>query len=173
MWTPTGALKIVDRCKNMFKLTQGEYIAAEKVQGIYQCCPLVQNSFLDGDSSRAFAVVVVHPNFAVLRSELVKAGGKISLSFPNSKTEVLSSLNEVELCSNLDVRKYILSRMNALGRQRGLNGFELAKSIFLTPNEFTIENGLLTPTLKLATHRAREHFRGAIAELYTEGQLLD
>lgn len=171
-WTPKGGLKIVDRCKNMFKLTQGEYIAAEKVEGIYQCSPLVQVSFLEGDSSQTFAVIVVHPDFVALRSALANAGVKTSFKSPSANSSVTSWLTDEELCSDLEIRKYVLTRLNALGRERGLKGFELAKSIHLTCKAFTIDNGLLTPTLKVARYRAREQFRQTIKDLYAEGELV-
>jgi len=58
----TFAFKIIDRKKNIFKLQQGEYVAPDKVEGIYSKCKLLAELFLHGDSSQHFAVLVAVPN---------------------------------------------------------------------------------------------------------------
>ncbi len=60
----TGSLKIVDRKKNIFKLQQGEYVAAEKVESVYQQSPYISEIFLHGDSHQNFAVgiIVLNPD---------------------------------------------------------------------------------------------------------------
>ena len=50
LFTVDGNVKIVDRKKNIFKLSQGEYIAAEKIENAYLKSPFVEQVFLYGDS---------------------------------------------------------------------------------------------------------------------------
>lgn len=59
---PNGSTKIIDRSKNIFKLSQGEYIAPEKVEGIYVLSPLIAQSLIYGDSLRSCTVGIVVPD---------------------------------------------------------------------------------------------------------------
>ncbi|CAH8627277.1 unnamed protein product [Heterobilharzia americana] len=68
-WTENGALKIVDRTKNLFKLSQGEYIAPEKVEQTYLACNLIQQVYVEGHQHRSYAVAIVKPDFKQLRKQ--------------------------------------------------------------------------------------------------------
>ena len=61
-----GALKIIDRKKNLFKLAQGEYVSPEKVENIYVKFPYIDESFLHGDSFKQFCVAIIGVNKAGL-----------------------------------------------------------------------------------------------------------
>ena len=58
---PNGSIKIIDRSKNIFKLSQGEYIAPEKIEQIMQLSQLIAQCFLYGDSFKNSCVAVVIP----------------------------------------------------------------------------------------------------------------
>ncbi|CAH8642217.1 unnamed protein product [Schistosoma margrebowiei] len=156
-WTLEGSLKIVDRLKSIFKLAQGEYVAPEKVEMVYQCCKLVSQIFVDGNSKQNYPVAIVVPDFTELRSCLNNAG-------------VLhcSKLSDHELSQNKVVNKFVLERMNAVADENMLKSFEKVQAIYLTDQAFNADNGLLTPTMKLARIKARSYFSKTIDSLYPQ-----
>lgn len=58
MVLPSGAIKIIDRAKNIFKLSQGEYIAPEKLENMYIQSPFIQQIFVHGDSFQSYIVAI-------------------------------------------------------------------------------------------------------------------
>ncbi|XP_014848567.1 PREDICTED: long-chain-fatty-acid--CoA ligase 5 [Poecilia mexicana] len=154
-WLPSGVLKIIDRKKNIFKLAQGEYIAPEKIENVYVRCSPVAQVFVHGDSLQSSLVAIVVPDADVLPGFAKSLGIQGSIE---------------ELCKSTEVKKAIIADMTKLGREAGLKSFEQVKDVHLHPELFTIENGLLTPTLKAKRAELKELFQPQIDKLYADIQ---
>ncbi|XP_026158957.1 long-chain-fatty-acid--CoA ligase 1a isoform X2 [Mastacembelus armatus] len=152
-WLPNGTLKLIDRKKHIFKLAQGEYIAPEKIETIYNRSDPVAQIFVHGDSLQACLVGIVVPDPDLLPFWSKRKGIDGSYS---------------ELCNNKDVKKAILEDILRLGKEAGLKSFEQVRDIALYPEMFSVQNGLLTPTLKAKRAELQKHFREQIDELYAK-----
>lgn len=152
-WTATGTLKIIDRKKHIFKLSQGEYVAPEKIENVYSRSKFVSQSFVHGESLKTCLVGVVVPDPEVL--EQVAA-----------KRVDLSNVPYEELCSMAAVKEMILEDMVAVGKKAGLFSFEQVKDVYITSEPFTVENQLLTPTLKSKRPALKEYFSTQLEHMY-------
>lgn len=72
---PNGSVKIIDRSKNIFKLSQGEYIAPEKIENIFALSPYVAQSMLYGDSLKNCCVAIIVPEMVKVK-RWAEANGK-------------------------------------------------------------------------------------------------
>uniref|UniRef100_A0A8C8FRZ0 Arachidonate--CoA ligase n=1 Tax=Oncorhynchus tshawytscha TaxID=74940 RepID=A0A8C8FRZ0_ONCTS len=152
-WLPNGILKIVDRKKHIFKLAQGEYIAPEKVENIYIRSDPVAQIFVHGDSLQACLVGIVVPDPDFLPGWAKKKG--IEGSY-------------LEMCASKEMKNAILEDILRLGKEGGLKSFEQVRDISLHTEMFSVQNGLLTPTLKAKRTDLRSHFREQIDLLYAK-----
>lgn len=150
-WLPEGTLRIIDRKKHIFKLSQGEYIAPEKIENVYSRSHFVTQIFIHGESLKSSLVGVVVP-----ASDVVLAWGRAH--------NIRGTLTE--LCAHPAVKQAILDHLLQIGRKEGLKPFEQVKDILIYPEAFTIDNGLLTPTLKTRRPECRKYFESQLQELY-------
>jgi len=152
MWLPNGTLKIIDRRKHIFKLAQGEYLAPERIEGIYVRSSLIAQAFVDGDSLQMYPVGIIVPDPEVV---------------PKWASENLGLSGTIEqLCQEEGLKRAILDDMTKLGKEAGLKGFEQVKNITLVAEPFSVENGLLTPTFKSKRPALRKEFSAQIEEMY-------
>ena len=150
-WLPNGSLRIVDRKKHIFKLAQGEYIAPEKIENIYLSSQYVTQIFVHGESLQSCLVAVIVPD-------------KESLMVWCREKGVSGSW--ADICKNKAVKQLILSDIISLGKKAGLKSFEQVKDIYLHPEMFSVDNGLLTPTLKTKRPDCRKCFMDVIEAMY-------
>ncbi|KAM5546397.1 hypothetical protein ABKV19_002511, partial [Rosa sericea] len=123
-WQPNGAMKVIDRKKNIFKLSQGEYVAVESIESKYLQCPLITSIWVYGNSFESFLVAVVVPDRKALE---------------DWAAEHLLADDYKSLCENMKARKYIWDELNSTGQIQQLQGFGLLKAVHLEPNPFDIE----------------------------------
>jgi long-chain acyl-CoA synthetase len=148
---PDGTVAIIDRKKNIFKLAQGEYVAAEKIENVYGRSPFVAQCFVYGDSLKSCLVAIVVPDPEVVAKWAADA------KQPNDLPA---------LCRGAALQKAVFDSMASIGKEAGLKGFELAKAIKLEAEPFSVDNGLLTPTFKLKRPQLKERFEPDIRALY-------
>lgn len=152
-WLPNGTLKIIDRKKAIFKLSQGEYIAPEKIEQIYLRTPPLLNCFVYGSSLEAALVAVVVPDPETFTEWAAK-------EVPAAKGDYAA------LCKNPAVVQRVHANMEVTGLANGLRPFEQVKKIKLVTTAFSVENGLLTPTFKAKRPQLFDFFKRDIEELY-------
>lgn len=154
-WQPNGAMKIIDRKKNIFKLSQGEYVAVENLENVYLRCPHITSIWVYGNSFESFLVAVVVPDRQALEDWAAN----------HNETDDFKSL-----CKNLKARKYILDELNSIGKTNNLRGFEMLKAIHLEPHPFDMERDLITPTFKLKRPQLLKCYKDCIDQLYSDAK---
>jgi long-chain acyl-CoA synthetase len=152
-WTARGTLRIIDRKKNILKLAQGEYVSPEKIENVYTQLPLIAQIYVHGDSLKAQLVAIVVPDPALLAKLLKVENPDVSLC---------------ELCGMPNANKVVSEAMAKIAKSKGLHSFEQVKSMFLSSEPFTVENDLLTPTLKAKRQPLQALYGKQIDTLYSK-----
>ena len=148
-----GFLRIVDRKKELLKTSGGKFIAPQPLENKLKANPLIAHPVLIGDRKK-FASVLISPNFALLEDWARKKG--IILS---TRAELVAHPAVQVLYEN------IVAEVNS-----GLARYETMKKVLLVPDEFTIENGELTPSMKLKRRVVEQRYKSQIERLYDEAQ---
>ena len=146
-----GFLSITDRKKELLKTSGGKYIAPQPIEGRLKSDALVANAALIGDS-RKFASVLISPDFPALERWARQNGVDVA--------------NPKALVKDPAVQKQyegIVKKMNA-----GLEPHEIVKKVRVVPDEWNVDSGELTPSLKLKRRIIVEKYKDTIREMYGE-----
>ncbi|MGH7522096.1 MAG: AMP-dependent synthetase/ligase [Gemmatimonadales bacterium] len=144
-----GYLKITDRKKELLKTAGGKYIAPQPIEGMIKRNKFVANAVLYGDR-RKFPIVLVVPNF----DNLERWARERSLSYA-TRAELLRMPDVVA-----KVEREVMSQLHDLAK------FETPKKVVLLENDFTIESGELTPTLKVKRRVVEKRYKELIDAAY-------
>lgn len=157
-----GRLRIIDRVKNIMKLAQGEYVALEKVENLYSSHPLVAQLYVHGDSLQSFLLGVVVPDpvqLAALASRVYRR---------RVATDDGAAL--VAAARDPQIAAEIMKLLNKEAAHAKLKGFEMIKRIHVALDPFTVENGCLTPTMKIKRKDAYLKHKAELDALYALGE---
>jgi len=146
-----GGLSIIDRKKNIFKLSQGEYVAPEKIEILYDRCPLVAQVCVYGNSTKNNLVAIVIPE--ELATMKWARENDIEGDFPT-------------VCQSKVLNKTILEQLTEIGRTGGLRSFELAKKLRINHELFSVHNDMMTPTFKFKRHNIAKIYKEWIDKMY-------
>jgi long-chain acyl-CoA synthetase len=144
-----GYLKITDRKKEMIKTAGGKYIAPQPIEGMVKRNKFVANAVLHGDR-RKYPIVLIVPNF----DNLERWARERNLSYGTRAELIL--LPDVRA----KVEREVMSMLKELAK------FETPKKVVLLENDFTIESGELTPTLKVKRRVVEKRYKDAIDAAY-------
>jgi len=153
---PNGSVKIIDRKKNIFKLSFGEYVAPEKLENIFKHSKSVSEIYIYGDALESFVVAVIVPNMKALQEMAVANGFK-------EKVE--------DILHDKKVKMLVINDMKEAGANKKLNAFEFVKNVYLDKEPFANKD-LITTTFKLKRFEAKGVYEEQLKELYKEGPLI-
>ena len=146
-----GRLYITDRKKDLFKLSNGKYVAPQLIESLLKQSEFVSQVVVVGTGRKQPAALIV-PEWEALKQELSAQGE----DFPQARTELSQFIAAI---------KVVQRDVSALTSE--LADYERIRRIALLPDDFTIDKGELTPTLKVKRRVIDEKFGQLIEELYS------
>ncbi|KAI9834509.1 MAG: hypothetical protein M1826_002663 [Phylliscum demangeonii] len=157
-----GRFAVIDRVKNILKLAHGEYISPERIENVFLAhCSWLAQAFVHGDSAQPRLVAML-----TLNSEpFARFAGHV-LGRP------IAASNQAGLAAaacDERVRRAAVAELERVARQNQFQSYERVRHcrLYLDP-PFTVENELLTPTLKLKRHHAARQYRAVLDQLFEE-----
>ncbi|KZO99388.1 acetyl-CoA synthetase-like protein [Calocera viscosa TUFC12733] len=157
-----GRLRIIDRVKNIVKLSQGEYVALEKVEAAYSTVPVVSQMFVHAEGTRDYVVAVVVPDPPAFASFVSGVLGR--------EVDVKDAAALAQAAQDERVVQAVLALLMRRAEEERLRGFEKVKRVWLTMEPFSIDNGILTATFKVKRIAALAKYRKEIDALYALGE---
>jgi long-chain acyl-CoA synthetase len=145
-----GHFYVTDRIKDLFKLSNGKYVAPLQVESLLKQSPMISQPVVVGSGRKQVGALIV-PDWEALKEALKEDG----IAF--------DGLSREELCENPQVIKKV--QREALDLTRELNDYERVKRVYLLPREFSIDKGEMTPTLKIKRSVIDEKYEEAIDEI--------
>ncbi len=146
-----GRLYITDRKKDLFKLSNGKYVAPQLIESLLKQSEFVSQVVVVG-AGRKQPVALIVPDWESLNKALADTGEDL----PKDKEEICKHPTAIKI-----VQKDIISLTSTLA------DYERIRRVALLPHEFTIDSGELTPTLKVKRRVIDERFGDLIESLYS------
>lgn len=146
-----GELFLKERIKDLFKTSNGKYVAPQMVEGMLLVDKFIEQISVIADQ-RKFVSALIVPEYDVLEEW--------------AKENHIEFNDREELCRNRQVNAMMRERIETL--QQRLAPYEQIKRFTLLPHHFSMESGELTNTLKLKRSVVNRHYQDVIDKMYEE-----
>jgi len=146
-----GELFLKERIKDLFKTSNGKYIAPQMVEGMLLVDKFIEQVSVIADQ-RKFVAALIVPEFSVLEEW--------------AKENHIEFKDREELCQDQRVNEMMRERIDTL--QQRLASYEKIKRFTLLPHHFSMESGELTNTLKLKRSVVNRRYQDVIEKMYEE-----
>ena len=146
-----GELFLKERIKDLFKTSNGKYVAPQMVEGMLLVDKFIEQISVIADQ-RKFVSALIVPEYDVLEEW--------------AKENHIEFNDREELCRNRQVNAMMRERIETL--QQRLAPYEQIKRFTLLPHHFSMESGELTNTLKLKRSVVNHHYQDVIDKMYEE-----
>ena len=145
-----GFLKITGRTKEMFKTSGGKYIVPPLLEGDLKQSLFIEQVMVVGENEKMPAALI-QPNFVFIRDWIERKGHSIGSS-----------------CEEISSSQIIIDRIQLEVDQcnKNFGKWEQIKKFELTPNEWTIDGGHLTPTMKMKREVIKEIYKDLYEKIY-------
>jgi len=145
-----GHIFITDRKKDLFKLSNGKYIAPQQIESLLKQSEFVNQVVVIG-SSRKYPAALIVPDWEAVKSALRAAG------------ETIAETHE-EIAKEPGAAKIVQRDVTKITAH--LADYERVRRVALLPHEFSIDAGEMTPTLKVKRNVIDERYADLIDDLY-------
>ena len=150
--TSDGFLCITGRVKSQFKLQNGKYVSPAPLEENVKLSPYVEGAVLDG-RNMVKTYLIIHPDMKALKTGLTAANIKFSS-------------DDAEMCKEQKVKDWLLTELKTNNMVApAWKGYETAGSIILDHEEWTTDNDLLTPSMKVKLRNLLAKHEDAINNL--------
>nr|CAB3219804.1 long-chain-fatty-acid--CoA ligase 1 [Phallusia mammillata] len=146
-----GAIRIIDRKKDLVKLSHGEYLALGSIEAKLKSSPLIDNVWVYANSSQPYALAFVIPNEKALTNVATSKG----IQKPYE-----------ELCQDPTMNKELKNAIATTSKISKLQKFEIPQKMFVEPSPWLPEDGLITAAFKLKRKALEQRYREQIDNLY-------
>tara|TARA_B100000941_G_scaffold87079_1_gene60195 strand:- start:12 stop:1913 length:1902 start_codon:yes stop_codon:yes gene_type:complete len=147
-----GYLSITGRVKSQFKLENGKYVSPAPLEEHLKLSPLVEQAVLDGRNMKN-TFLIIHPALDALRAAASSQG----IAVPS---------DNAEMCKDQAVKDWFLSDLkeNNMTSPKW-KGYEVARNLILDPVEWSVDNDMMTPSMKVKLRNLLSHHDDAINSL--------
>jgi len=147
-----GTITIIDRKKNLVKLSHGEYIALESLEAKFKQDPFVEDICVVANSQRDLPAAIVVPNKAALTKWAGENG--------------IDTSDYDKLVNDKKVVEAVKKSIHATGTKEKVKNFEKPSGVYLTSDEWTPESGLVTAAMKLKRQEVQKKYKEQIDKLF-------